>query len=559
MEDIKKVDLLEYNYLLARVSPVTTKKEVATIADTLVGEIPEEYKKINMTASIRRGVVLSHKHLVDLSLVNPNNYVGNRWKSGTVPVLDDFIWQLENGTHPACTIGKIHEFNGGLSKYLNNKIMELREAASKLAPEETKETLTYTLHDMMLEGKLIPRFSACKTNSKGKKKIAETPELKRVMSLAVYLTSQIGRIYPSSILALKPTADSSEDKLDFSSAIVFNPPIPDKEKMNQLLKDSRASFSHRNSWNHDYPSEKEFEDTTEMYLKVVEHCKDIPGFQIISLRKRDLAYYSDGSYLSSPDAYPKTYKAKLENGYQVSGGGSPLLYAGEAWCLYFNVAGKDYLNGNHVYFATPDQYVAAYKEGRPDLVPEDWKPWSDLIWISSDWCERNRNKSLDSGINLSTPNTRRLSLFCWIVGAFLQHCIEHSLGNPFPGTILENKNTAKSRWDARKKQDDYKTELMSILKKVHEGEIIDASSATPFPGYCEGNSAIGEEPCKMFPFCPIVEEHRKNFATITDPNEALKLNDLYKDILPEGTTLVSDNIIQELIEKKNAPKEKVSV
>jgi hypothetical protein len=329
--------------------------------------------------------------------------------------------------------------------------------------------------------------------------------------------------------------------------------------MVQLLKDARASFNCRNSWNHDYPSEKEFEDTTEMYLQVVEHCKNIPGFQVISLRKRDLAYYSDGSFTSSPDAYPKTYAKKLDNGFQVLGNGAPLLYAGEAWCLYFNIAGKDYLGGNHIYFATPEQYKNAYKDGRPDLVPEGWEPWSDLIWISSDWCERNRNKTLDSGINLSTPNTRRLSLFNWIMSAFLQHCVEHSLGNPFPGVILENKNTAKSRWEARKKQDDYKIELAAILKKVHEGEIVDASSATPYPGYCEGNPDTKEEACKMFPFCPIVEQHRKNFETITDPNEAIKLNELYKDIIPEGITLVPDSIIQELSEKKNASKEKASV
>ncbi len=67
-----------------------------------------------------------------------------------------------------------------------------------------------------------------------------------------------------------------------------------------------------------------------------------------------------------------------------------------------------------VYFCTPEQYYDAFKDTRPDLV-ENFEPWSDLIWISSDNCQRKNAENYGRFVDMQTPNFKRLSLYEWII------------------------------------------------------------------------------------------------------------------------------------------------
>jgi hypothetical protein len=190
------------------------------------------------------------------------------------------------------------------------------------------------------------------------------------------------------------------------------------------------------AWNYNFVTEAEFDQKRieDMKEQVMKHCYLIPGFEIIDLRPVQHVYVSDGGFALSSDAFnhpdnPNKVDVYYENGFRSQEPTnhkftSPVLYDGEAWRIYFKVAGKDPLRKTcFVYFATPGQFAAAYEKARPELV-KDFQPWSDLLFISSSWCERNgsRDKEAGNGINLQTPHLKRIALWQWIVGPMISNC-----------------------------------------------------------------------------------------------------------------------------------------
>ena len=204
-----------------------------------------------------------------------------------------------------------------------------------------------------------------------------------------------------------------------------------------LAKQVLGNWRARNAWNSDVPTviELDKDRIEKMKDQVLAHCKLLSGFEIVDLRPVNLAYFSDGSYTLAADAInqPKSgYSVKRDaegkhvvvKGKQDTTASKPCIYCGEAWRIYFQFGGKDYLAGHYVYFATPEQFVDAYKTARPDLLGDDWQPWSDLIFISSDYCERNGAHAKDTGkgIDIQTPHQKRVALWQWILGPFLGRC-----------------------------------------------------------------------------------------------------------------------------------------
>lgn len=188
-------------------------------------------------------------------------------------------------------------------------------------------------------------------------------------------------------------------------------------------------------------------DNKEMLKKVREHLKNLPGIEITYLRKVYLCYLSDGNSSLTPDRINARSKLAYDNtipidknplllvtnksekpGYCVVN--YPCIYLGEAWQVGFTVGGVDYLKGCKVFFTTPETFEREYKKHRKSLV-KGFKPWSDLIFICSDWCERNGTKNYSKGIDLQTPHQKRMSLSDWIIGPFCQHAQTNCKVHPF--------------------------------------------------------------------------------------------------------------------------------
>jgi hypothetical protein len=211
---------------------------------------------------------------------------------------------------------------------------------------------------------------------------------------------------------------------------------PKVEDFLNKVKDTKSQIFFQNTWNYNPPNKMVFESNIEMYDKVMEHCADIPGFRITYLRKVELLYMSDGEMEYTPHAinHPK-YSDKVieiyENEYGIRDHRIvdraanihiyntltvPVIYLGEAWLIKFLVFNKDLLRDCRVYFATPEQFYRAYENTRPDLL-EGFKPFSDLMTITSDWCSRNDPTSTyGAGIDLYSPWSQRQSLKAWILG-----------------------------------------------------------------------------------------------------------------------------------------------
>lgn len=212
-------------------------------------------------------------------------------------------------------------------------------------------------------------------------------------------------------------------------------------------------YRDRSFFNSDKPSYLEIvtplQEIEEMKEKVLNHCKFIPNLEIKDIRKISLVYKSDGNFDNTSDAVNhkntrRTIKHSSKKGYEIVKTSKenpsfdyPVIYVGEAWRIYFTIGGVDYLNGNFVNFVTPEQFLETYTKLRPDLIGNDWKPWSDLIFISTDWCERNgaRVKNATGAIDLQSPHQKRIALWQWIIGPLASRCLAH--GNPITSLNIQ--------------------------------------------------------------------------------------------------------------------------
>jgi hypothetical protein len=283
---------------------------------------------------------------------------------------------------------------------------------------------------------LIQRFSLCDIPPTSKK---TNPDLGNLYYNIFYYAGQgnYAKIF----------ATNNVQKV-YTNPRLETPKVSQEESL-KLLK--KCGEGYRSGWNRDYPTYLEFEDNQEMLERVKEHLAPIPGLKITYLRKRWLGYFSDGGFSLTPDAINgnktgkviKYLQGNFDQPLQLADGsksqddiGQPCIYLGEAWVMHFTVDNKNVLgNGNLVAFATPEQFVKAYENARPDLL-EGFIPWSDFIFISSDWCERNGSTNYSKGIDLQTPHQRRMSLLHWIIGPCASRCLRH--GMPFQGLQVLN-------------------------------------------------------------------------------------------------------------------------
>jgi hypothetical protein len=237
--------------------------------------------------------------------------------------------------------------------------------------------------------------------------------------------------------ALEPANKSANKKhivkIDSKLAEALKPKVED---FLSNVRNIKSQLFYLNTWNYNPPNKIVFGPNTEMYDKVMEHCKDIPGFSITYLRQVELLYMSDGDMEHTPHAinHPD-YSDKVieiyENEYGIRDHrvidkdkitpttytlNRPVIYLGEAWLIKFLVFNRDLLKDCRVYFATPEQFYRAYENTRPDLL-EGFEPFADLMTITSDWCSRNDPTSTyGEGIDLYSPWSQRQSLKAWILG-----------------------------------------------------------------------------------------------------------------------------------------------
>lgn len=199
------------------------------------------------------------------------------------------------------------------------------------------------------------------------------------------------------------------------------------------------------------PSVVNFDSTEKMRALIEEHCKAIPGFKITDLTHHLFFYRSDGNMECTPDAinhpsrhlhlcikckdasdYQKMFlqstKAKL-NLSEIFIISAPVIYAGTGWCVEFTIGGVNPISGCRVMCAPWDEFASNIGLFHPTLL-DGIAPWSDIVFICSDWCERNRAKELDKHINLQTPTRRRMSLLSWILGPMLERARQSGLTIP---------------------------------------------------------------------------------------------------------------------------------
>jgi len=232
---------------------------------------------------------------------------------------------------------------------------------------------------------------------------------------------------------IKSTNQKHIIKIDSKLAEALKPKVED---FLSKVRNIKSQLFFLNTWNYNPPNKIAFGPNTEMYDKVMEHCKDIPGFSITYLRQVELLYMSDGEIEHTPHAinhpdYSDKVIEVYENEYGIRDHrvidkdkitsttytlNRPVIYLGEAWLIKFLVFNRDLLKDCRVYFATPEQFYKAYENTRPDLL-EGFEPFSDLMTITSDWCSRNDPTSTyGEGIDLYSPWSQRQSLKAWILG-----------------------------------------------------------------------------------------------------------------------------------------------
>jgi hypothetical protein len=452
MED-NRVELADYSPILAVVKyrhyscqeatlkgKIHSCKSIPSLVNaTVYIKVATDPKEIKLTSSREYAVV-------DLKIYDTEKFNVNtkRWKGGT-PTMVPLTKLLADDEHPLCFIPekyRKHEIN--VRTYLRHVITEekksIESGVKNFTPEYDLMILNKDLYEKSFvtgENTTFHRFERVKYKRTCP---APTEKFNRLLNIISYFET----FYYTYQLTESLSKYNNEYCLDGGVHV----PVMSEEDKEAIISEARFFWHPRNCWNYDPPSEVEFEDNSEMLEKVKQHLSMIKGLEITYLRKRMLAYYSDGPFITSPDAALRGYQPPFLARYS-SYIDKPLLYSGEAWSLHFTINNKDYQRNNFIYFCTPDQYVKAMTSMyRKDLL-ENWKPWSDLMFISSDWCERNGKVNYNKGIDLSTPHRRRLSLAAWILGPFIQKCIEDGLGNPLEGfaTIVSPKFN-RNRWRA---------------------------------------------------------------------------------------------------------------
>jgi hypothetical protein len=390
--------------------------------------------------------------------------------SPETPIAVPLVKQLVEDTHPLCFIPEKYRYNKAtcpvtarfLKQHYRNLITSyflhsLEEEVNKLPVNPVNEDSNFIVDvEDKYTDKMLYRFQKLCFSDNNRDPRGSSPVIINLLQLKSFFEG-------SRVNYSEPVEIEREDRPLVHSKDI-RPPVVSWYQRSELIKEAKTCWKPRNCWNYDPPNEVEFEDNSEMLEKVKQHLSMIKGLEITYLRKRMLAYYSDGAFAASPDAAPEWYHPP----FLTSHVSDPLLYSGEAWSLHFTINNKDYQRNNFIYFCTPDQYVKAMMSMyREDLV-ENWEPWSDLIFISSDWCERNGKVNYNDGIDLSTPHRRRLSLAAWILGPFIQKCVEDGLGNPLEGfaTIVSprfNRNRWQTVAEAKKLISEYTTDLEHIL------------------------------------------------------------------------------------------------
>lgn len=241
-----------------------------------------------------------------------------------------------------------------------------------------------------------------------------------------------------------------------------------EDMFNYMWQAHRAGHTaHRHDFCWDYPSRREMVSREE-YEEVFKAIEDeilnfVPGAEVKSIAKRWLAYVSDGGFDFTDDAinHPKLGRGKVyawnrhepppkglehtifvPTGEKVPAGygdvGRPVIYLGEAWTVYFRILGSDYLSEEcYAYFATPEQFKAAYIDTRPDAL-EQFRAPRGMIFVCSDWCERNGSWNKQRGIDLHSPLRRTMAFWQFIVGPVVAKALAN--GKEIPGlSRLETK------------------------------------------------------------------------------------------------------------------------
>jgi len=383
--------------------------------------------------------------VVDLNTVDFSNYnlTSKRWKFKTKPTVETFLSQLISKTHP------LIEFES--EEFVEDLVMPA-EVETDL---EISEVITTTkalvkLDNMFPASKGVSanlnRFNVCTaTTNSPVQKITNitlydcpmTSYLRDAFNQGCTLSTNTNLYY-----YFNPKELSKKVETTYYLASL-NPPQVTDEQRTALLKEASKNYKQEDYWIISSPNEVEFEDNSAMLEQVREHCKGIPGFEVVYLRKHIAAYVSDGSMECTLDAVnyhtPKlSIHTEYDNQnilrvlYDKNGSGSPLIYFGECYQIYFTIGGKDVLEGCRILFATPEQYYAAYSKLRPDIV-DNFVPWSDLLFIGSSWCQRNRLKSLDKGYNLQTPKSSPRSLYAWIVDSAFSRIYGNGHSDTIPG------------------------------------------------------------------------------------------------------------------------------
>jgi hypothetical protein len=444
--EANRVELKDYNFVFAIVRLFSCSDNRGIV----LGKITE-----CKSASFLEGAPIYIKprentvsEVVDLNTIDLSkfNRATGEWEGGNIPTAVPFKTQLFENTHPLCFVPEKYRCADWFASYIAAEIEEERRNIERTTATLNslssntiyKKLVTYTdSYDRSIDTGDMRMFHRFQLVEEILVKVFSTEAFNRLLELVNYFVGSSVFNYHHDFIS------SYISTCKLISGI--QPPVISKEDKKKVIKKANRYWRPRNCWNYDPPNEVEFEDNTEMLEKVKQHLSMIKGLEITYLRKRMLAYYSDGAFVTSPDAAPKGYHPP----FLISHVSDPLLYSGEVWALHFNISSKDYQRDNFIYFCTPEQYVNAMTSmGRPDLV-KDWKPWSDLIFVSSDWCERNSKSRYgdEDEIDLSTPNRRRLSLATWILGPFTQKCIEDGLGNPLEGfATITSPKLNKNKW-----------------------------------------------------------------------------------------------------------------
>lgn len=256
--------------------------------------------------------------------------------------------------------------------------------------------------------------------------------------------------------SVSPGLGASGD-LDYSSFFVPKQNDFTEEQKIAYLKEATMHGFPTGTFNAVIPSmcEFDFDEREVVFEQIRKHLAQFPAIQLIDIAKKYICYTSDAGSLRwelTPDAVNQPrfnrhfdleqdehgiYHYKMKEGCNSSE--RAIIYIGECWAVYFTVGGEDVLKGNRVFVATPKQFKKAYQGLRDDLIPEDWEPWSDFMFISTNWCERNGNVNYGRGIDLSSPHQRKLSLFGWIIGPLSAKYLQDR-GKPMAGINISNGN-----------------------------------------------------------------------------------------------------------------------